>query len=49
MHIMHMPDAHESQRLTSDHHDSIAVTDGCELPCGYWELNLGPLEDQQCF
>jgi hypothetical protein len=19
------------------------VTDGCELPCGCWELNLGPL------
>ena len=23
------------------------VTDTCELPCGYWELNLGPLEEQQ--
>ena len=22
------------------------VTDSCELPCGYWELNLGPLEEQ---
>lgn len=22
------------------------VTDGCELPCGYWELNLGALEKQ---
>jgi hypothetical protein len=22
----------------------IGVTDGCEPPCGYWELNLGPLE-----
>ena len=21
-----------------------AVTDGCEPPCGYWELNLGPPE-----
>jgi hypothetical protein len=20
--------------------------DGCELPCGYWELNLGPLQEQ---
>jgi hypothetical protein len=20
--------------------------DGCELPCEYWNLNLGPLEDQ---
>ena len=22
------------------------VTDGCELPCGFWESNLGPLEGQ---
>jgi hypothetical protein len=21
-------------------------TDGCEPPCGCWELNLGPLEEQ---
>lgn len=20
--------------------------DGCELPCGFWESNLGPLEEQ---
>ena len=24
----------------------IGVMDSCELPCGCWELNLGPLEDQ---
>ena len=23
------------------------VTDGCEMPCGCWELNLGPLQKQQ--
>jgi hypothetical protein len=22
------------------------VTDGCELPCGCWKLNPGPLEEQ---
>ena len=22
------------------------VIDNCKLPCGYWELNLGPLEEQ---
>jgi hypothetical protein len=22
------------------------VTDGCEPPCGCWELNPGPLEEQ---
>jgi hypothetical protein len=21
------------------------ATDSCELPCGYWELNLDPLEE----
>ena len=25
------------------------VTGGCELPCGCWELNLGPLEEQPVF
>jgi hypothetical protein len=25
------------------------VTDGCEPPCGCWELNLGPLEEQTVF
>jgi hypothetical protein len=24
----------------------IFVTDGCEPPCGYWDLNSGPLEEQ---
>jgi hypothetical protein len=22
------------------------ITDGCELPCGCWELTSGPLEEQ---
>lgn len=22
------------------------VTDGCEVPCGFWELNLGSLQEQ---
>ena len=22
------------------------ITDGCEPPCGCWELNTGPLEEQ---
>ncbi|KAL6037840.1 hypothetical protein STEG23_003238, partial [Scotinomys teguina] len=26
----------------------IGVMDGCEPPCGYWELNPSPLEEQQC-
>jgi hypothetical protein len=24
----------------------MGVIDNCELPCGCWELNLGPLEEQ---
>jgi hypothetical protein len=26
--------------------ESDPITDGCEPPCGFWELNSGPLEDQ---
>jgi len=22
------------------------IGDGCEPPCGYWELNSGPVEEQ---
>jgi hypothetical protein len=22
------------------------ITDGCDSPCGFWDLNSGPLEDQ---
>jgi hypothetical protein len=25
---------------------SDAITDGCEPPCGFWDLNSGPLEEQ---
>ena len=25
---------------------SHSITDGCELPCGFWELNSEPLEEQ---
>jgi hypothetical protein len=24
----------------------VLITDGCESPCGCWELNSGPLEEQ---
>lgn len=24
------------------------VADDCEVPCGCWDLHLGPLEEQQC-
>jgi hypothetical protein len=35
--------------LSSDTHQKRAsdpITDGCEPPCGCWELNSGPLEEQ---
>jgi hypothetical protein len=31
----------ESQKRAPD-----PITDGCESPCGCWELNSGPLEEQ---
>jgi hypothetical protein len=27
----------------------VPITDGCEPPCGCWELNSGPLEEQSVF
>jgi hypothetical protein len=32
---------HTRRGRTSD-----SITDGCEPPCGCWELNSGPLEEQ---
>jgi hypothetical protein len=31
---------------TSDTPEDGIRTDGCEPPCGCWELNSGPLEEQ---
>ena len=36
-------------QLSSDTHSKSAsdpITDGCEPPCGCWELNSGPLAEQ---
>ena len=27
--------------------EGVTVPDSCELPCGYWKLKLGPLEEQR--
>jgi hypothetical protein len=32
-----------SRHTRRGHH--IPITDGCEPPCGCWELNSGPLEE----
>jgi hypothetical protein len=34
-------DLQTHQKRASD-----SITDGCEPPCGCWELNSGPLEEQ---
>jgi hypothetical protein len=31
---------------TPEERASDPMTDGCETPCGCWELNSGPLEEQ---
>ena len=37
---------HCSYLQTLQKMESDLVMDGCEPPCGCWELNLGPLEEQ---
>ena len=32
--------------LSSDTPEEDLVADGCEPPCGCWDLNFGPLEEQ---
>lgn len=39
-----MPGTHGVQKRASNS-PSIRVTDGCELPCGCWESNWGPLKE----
>lgn len=40
---------HCDPEKSEEHPDALeTVTDGCELPCGCWELNLGFLQQQQC-
>lgn len=38
-------DVHTGQKRVSDP-SRPGVTEGCELPCGCWELNPGPLQEQ---
>jgi hypothetical protein len=38
---VHCPSLQTHRKRTSD-----PITDGCEPPCGCWELNSGPLEEQ---
>jgi hypothetical protein len=38
--------AHGSQKKSVGS-PGTGVTDGCKPPCGFWELNVGPLQEQQ--
>jgi hypothetical protein len=38
---VHSCSLQKQQKSSSD-----PITDGCEPPCGCWELNSGPLEEQ---
>jgi hypothetical protein len=40
---------HYSSLQTYQKKVSDPITDGCEPPCGCWELNSGPLEEQSVF
>lgn len=41
------PCASRSSQMSSEAPDLLKLTDGCKLPCGYWELDLGPLQEQE--
>jgi hypothetical protein len=41
MYVSTLLPSSDNQKRASD-----PITDGCEPPCGYWELNSGPLEEQ---
>jgi hypothetical protein len=43
---MYMCDAGRGQKRLSDPLE-LEIKDGCELPCGCWELKLGPPQEQQ--
>jgi hypothetical protein len=42
--IIHCSCLQTHQKRASD-----LITDGCESPCGCWDLNSGPLEEQSVF
>lgn len=49
MHVcaLHLHSAEGGQERPSDILDASSVTGSCELPCGSWESNLGPLQKQK--
>jgi hypothetical protein len=47
VHILYVHKRHSSCLQTHQKRASSPITDGCEPPCDCWELNSGPLEEQQ--
>jgi hypothetical protein len=41
MYVSTCSSLHTHQKRAPDH-----ITDGYELPCGWWKMNSGPLEEQ---
>ncbi|GAB1297090.1 Exocyst complex component 7 [Apodemus speciosus] len=41
------PDSPELNKVTYQKRASDPITDGCEPPCGCWNLNSGPLEERK--
>lgn len=41
---MHIPGAQYAGKCVRS--PGTRAMNGCELPCGYWKLNLGPLQEQ---
>lgn len=48
MHLCHMC-TFGGHKKAPDHVELELVLDGCESTCGWWQLNLGPLLEQQVF
>jgi hypothetical protein len=46
---MYMPAICRGQKKVSNPLDITEVIGSCEPPCGYWELDLGLLQEQQVF
>jgi hypothetical protein len=46
LYTIYIIDVFRGQKRELKQSPGTGVTDGCELPCGFWELNLGFLEKQ---
>jgi hypothetical protein len=49
LYIICMSGGQEGQKKASDSPLKLELQGSCGLPCGYWELNRGPLQKLQVF